>query len=383
MRETPLDPHGPTAHRFPLVARPRPACLPLPERVAGLTDLARAAANNADPGKASAVFNLAALLASDIGLPDLARQLCHQHATAYLHACPLPAKTAIHALEPVVNLARLQIREGHGAEAHQLLLTVYDAVSTGTTAHIDDDITIPANLTTTTSDRAEVRAWLWTVVLADGARALTTTGRWTDALTHIQTHHGIGTRMLDGRQIAIIAALTSNDPATAEQLLADTIPAEPWETAVTACLTALCRAIHQPITDRYVAELAGQAEAFLEKPTQPGMDVFHVRLALAILDAINAPTPTARKLANSVHRSVTTSRDGYAARECLAHNVFTTIATSSDHHALRTIVDECALGANTIPTELNAALLDALSLSLTVIQNKPTVLRRRHVHGRR
>lgn len=105
-----MDPHGPIAQRFPLVARFRPACLPLPERVGRLVDLAQTAVKKGDQGLASAVYNQAALIASDLGLPGLARQMCHQHAAAYLDACPLPGMSAIRGLEPVVNLARLQIR---------------------------------------------------------------------------------------------------------------------------------------------------------------------------------------------------------------------------------------------------------------------------------
>lgn len=102
-----MDPHGPTAQRFPLIARFRPACLPLTARVRALTALANAADRQDDQGLASAAFNQSALVASDVGLPEWARALCHQHADAYLQACPLPGMAAIRALEPVVNLARL------------------------------------------------------------------------------------------------------------------------------------------------------------------------------------------------------------------------------------------------------------------------------------
>jgi hypothetical protein len=112
----PMDPHGPIAQRFPLVARFRPPCLPLPERVRGLVELADTAVKKSDQGLASAAYNQAALIASDLGLPDLAREMCHQHAAAYLHACPLSGMSAIRGLEPVVNLARLQIRASHTDE---------------------------------------------------------------------------------------------------------------------------------------------------------------------------------------------------------------------------------------------------------------------------
>jgi hypothetical protein len=64
-----------------------------------------------------------------------------------------------------------------------------------------DGITVPTDLTATQADRDEVRQWLWRVILADGARALITAGHWKEALAHVQRHHGVGERMLDGRQV--------------------------------------------------------------------------------------------------------------------------------------------------------------------------------------
>lgn len=167
-----MDPHGPITQRFPLISRFRPACLPLPQRVHALAELSDTAAATADQIKASAVYNQAALIASDIGLPHLARQWCHQHAAAYLHAAPLSGRSAIRALEPVVNLARLQIRAGNTDDGRHRLLTLFNAIRDGTHAEFDG-ILIPADLTTGT-DRREVRAWLWRVILADGTRTLTT-----------------------------------------------------------------------------------------------------------------------------------------------------------------------------------------------------------------
>ncbi len=55
------------ARRFPLVPRPRPACLPLAERVQEIHDLARRANQNGDLGTGAAALNRAALIASDCG----------------------------------------------------------------------------------------------------------------------------------------------------------------------------------------------------------------------------------------------------------------------------------------------------------------------------
>ena len=45
-----------------------------------------------------------------------------------------------------------------------------------------------------------------------------------------QQHHGIGQRLLDGRQIAILAHAASGRHHEAEQLLKTTTATEPWET---------------------------------------------------------------------------------------------------------------------------------------------------------
>jgi hypothetical protein len=360
-----MDPHGPTAQRFPLVARFRPPCLPLPERVRGLVELADTAVNKSDQGLASAVYNQAALIASDLSLPDLAREMCHQHAAAYLHACPLSGMSAIRGLEPVVNLARLQIRAGHADEGRQRLLDLHTAVETGTAAQFED-VAVPADLTATDKDHHEVRAWLWRVLLADGTRTLTTTGRWAEAKAHIEAHRGVGKRMLDGRQVAVLAALAAGDTAWASVLLDDTTPGEPWEQAVTACLTVLCRRDAGQPVDGHLADLV---TAYSGRETEPGMTVFDIRLGLTILDSIgSAEAPAAHRIVEDLHRRTMDAQDGYAARENLAHTLFTAIATDRQTQDCRILVRACALGAEAIPNELQGELAAALRASDSVIR---------------
>lgn len=361
-----MDPHGAIAQRFPLVARARPACLPLPERVHALAGLADTAARQADPGIASTVYNQAALIASDLNMPELARELCHQHADAYLNACPLPGKSAIRGLEPVVNLARLHIRAGKTDEGRQLLLTLYTAVSTGMPVQLDD-VAVPAHLTGTPEDRQEARAWLWRVLLADGTRALAVEGRWSEALTHITEHRGVGKRMLDGRQVAVLAALVTGASARAEALLEDTATGEPWEQAVTACLTALCR---QPAADR---PTRGLADIYAGLEPERGTAVFNARLGLSILDIIGSgQEPIARRVIDVLHRRATTLNDGYAARENLTHPLFTTLATNRQQEDCRDVVDVCALGAGHLPDELHNQLVEALRTSHRTIRECTT-----------
>ncbi|MGW0702999.1 hypothetical protein ACWD0A_27535 [Streptomyces sp. NPDC002867] len=347
------------AQRFPLVARPRPACLPLPQRVHALTELADTAARLGDPSVASTVYNQAALIASDVGTPDIARTMCHEHAAAYLHAAPLSGKAAIRALEPVVNLARLHIRAGRADDAFQYLETLFDAVTTGSDVQVED-IAIPADLVAA-DDRQEVRAWLWSVILTDGTRALTAAGRWTEALAHVEAHRGIGQRMLDGRQVAVLAALAAGDPDRGATLLGDTVPGEPREQAVTACLTALCRrAAGQPV-DR---NAHGLADIYAELEPEPGMAVFYARLGLTILDvADSSEEPSARRVVNELHRRATKLNDGYAARESLTHSLFTALASDGQQKNCQDIVDACSLGTGKLPDELRDQLFAALRSS--------------------
>ncbi|MCQ4084382.1 hypothetical protein NGB36_28325 [Streptomyces sp. RB6PN25] len=360
-----MDPHGLIAQRFPLVARFRPACLPLPERVGALVDLADTATRKADQGLASAVFNQAALIASDVGVPDLAREMCHQHAAAYLHACPLPGMSVIRALEPVVNLARLQIRAGRADDGRQRLLALYEAVDQGTAAQFED-VTVPADLTASPEDRHEVRAWLWRVLLADGTRTFTIAGRWNEALAHIEAHRGVGKRMLDGRQVAVLSTLTTGDTAGAAALLADTAPGDPWEQAVTACLTALCRRDAGQLTDAHVNDLVN---TFHEWKAERGMTVFDIRLGLTTLDVIGiADNPAAHRIVEDLVRRTTEARDGYVAREILAHPLCSALITGQQTHDCSDLIRTCALGSRSLPPRLQNDLTIALRTSDKVVR---------------
>ncbi|WP_329343857.1 hypothetical protein OG866_00165 [Streptomyces sp. NBC_00663] len=364
-----MQPNGPIAKRFPLIARFRPACLPLPDRVRSLTEIAEKAAAGNDPGLASTVFNQAALLASDLGLPDLARSMCQRHAAAYMRACPLPATSAIRGLEPLVNLARLQLRAGRTDDGRQRLLDLYEAVGTATAVSFEG-ITVPADLTAAVDDRREVRAWLWRVLLADGTRALTSTGRWADALAHTEQHRGVGTRMLDGRQVAVITALTTGQTNCARELLTATAPGEPWEQAVTACLTELCRRdARQPVSD----SLAALTDSYLKSEGQPGTTVFNVRLGLTVLDTVGSPEhPQAQLLVDDLVRRTTQARDGYAAREVLGDPLFDVLGQAPQRQQCEDLLRSCALDSGVLPDVLHHDLATVLDTGEMVLSRSLT-----------
>lgn len=348
-----IDPTGPVARRFPLVARPRPACRPLTQRVA---DLHRRAATADDPAAASSVFNLAALLASDCGLPGLARAWCLRLASLTLTDHPRTAHDAICGLEPIINLARLHTRAGDGQAAWTLLETLHNAISTRQPISIDSvDIPTPA-LTADPDIHRNLRQWSWAALLANGARALALAGHWDEARQRLETHHGIGNRMLDGRQIAVIATAVSGRHADTQKFLDNTKPGEPWENAVTSCLRQLTD--NAPSGDQAVTAYQDQDVGIAEHA------VFRTRLGLCLIDSTATPTSN-RCVTSSVVRTAMT--DGYAAREVLNHPHCRAEATAEQIRYLAELVAACGLDAGDIPKQLRAGLEDTLDAATAVI----------------
>lgn len=357
-----MDPTGQFARRFPLVARTRLACIPLPRRMTELCDRAREAERTSDLTEASAVHNQAALIASDCGLPDLARQWCHQQVNIYLRAHPLGAQVARLALEPMTNLARLYIREGQGERAYTLMDALFTAVSSRNDATIDG-VEIPADLTDSAETHQQIRSWLWAVLLATGGRALAVDGRWADARARLSEYKGIGRRMLDGRQVAVITEVVTGDTASALALLDDTAPGEPWENAVTACLTIQCHG------GSGIADLATLLDRYhcLDTST-PGLTVFRTRLGLSFVDAIGTvDDPPARRIAAGLIDLATATRDGYTARDVLAHNGCRELLTDNQTRELTGLVDACALGRGAVPAALLTDLTTALATAEEVM----------------
>ncbi|ROO52900.1 hypothetical protein EDC02_7851 [Micromonospora sp. Llam0] len=352
---------GQQARRFPLVARPRPTCTPLAERVTDLQRRAVTAACNRDTAAATSVFNLAALLASDCGLPDLARQWSARLARVSLARPPRDVRSATHSLEPLINLARLRTRAGDGAGAWMTLERLYLAVTTRTDINIDG-VTVPASrLLPDRTEHRDLRRWLWAVLLSSGAHALAAAGRWDDAHRRLEHHRGIGRRMLDGRQIAVIANAAAGRHNQALSLLHDTEPGETWEQAVTACLTLLCRQ-NPTHTDRSRAVHAFQTLS----TTAAGLAVFRTRLGLCLTDALGAAhQPVTRSIIIDIYRHA--AHDGYAARDLLTHPVASEVLTEQQMRQLSNRVDACGLDAAELPDSTLAQLTQALDIAESVL----------------
>jgi hypothetical protein len=354
------------AQRFPLVARARPACPPLDERVREVCELARSATAKTGADRlplAATAHNKAALIASDCGLPDLARSLCWQQFNVYLRARPLGTQAAQYALEPIVNLARLLIRGGDGEGAYHLLDTLYQAVRSRTDAVIDGRQVSFQDLTDSNEDHRTLCRWLWTVLLADGTRALAGADRWDHALAHAKQRGGVGQRLLDGRQVTILARCLAGDPASALALLEESAISEPWEQPVAACLTVLCLKSSARPADSAIATMV---EHYLGLEPTPEFLVFRARLGLTVIDlAGNVDQPNAARAATRLMSEAVAAGDGYVARDVLAHDGCRARLADTQELALSAAMQSSGLGHGAMPAYLMADLLAAVKMSET------------------
>ena len=332
------------AARIPLVCSHRPPGAPLGERVAYLTaqaDQPGGASHRDNVARAAGVLNFAALIASDTGIPDLAAALCWRQHEIFTDAGPLTPDIAVIALMPLVNIARQQARQGDGSTAFSTLNSLYRAARQRGTATIGGHRVNLAPLTCGPAHRETCRE-LWAVLLTDGARALAREGRWTDAAETMAAHHGIGTRLLDGRQIKIMALLEQGHYREAAAMIDATVPAEPWEAAVTAILRAYCQQQATPATPaepsdaiEKTIELLGQGE--------PKTAAFRSRAGLAALDlAAGQPETSTARLHDAIARLAAT--DAYAARNALGHPIMRARMTCHQEQQLTSVITAAGFG---------------------------------------
>ncbi|MFY7069434.1 hypothetical protein ACOQFV_26550 [Nocardiopsis changdeensis] len=294
-------------------------------------------------------MNKAALVASDTGQPDLAEALCWQQYDVFASAGPLTAKTALLALQPLVNLGRLAIRTGHPTAAHTVFESLLTATTPGQPAQVQGRTCPVADLVTSPSERTELRRFLWAVMLADGTRALCVADRWQDAVEHLHRYNGIGTRLLDGRQVAVLAALHRQDPDAARILLEGTVCNEPWEQAVAACLTAASARVagHDPAD-----AVTAMARHLIELPPTPGGAVFAARAGVLACEL----APGHRALVSHVIDTVMGSNDANAATAVLGSPVVGEELSLRQRQTLRERVRQAELVRADQPASLTEEL---------------------------
>jgi hypothetical protein len=342
---------------FPLVPRAKPRCEPLTGRIARVRDLVEQARQDTSDSLSCAAqaHSLAALILSDCAMPTQARELCRRQARLFADAGPFDLPTAKLALQPIINLGRLLTRDGNGSAAHQHFQTLFQAAQAGTDTEIGG---LPArfgSLTRHAEEQREIIRWLWTILLSDGTRALTSAGRWSDAATQAQQHNGVGQRLIDGRQILVLAHCANRDYTAASRIIKSSAAPTAWEQAVAACLDGMCRTwSSQPDEDGPAPTISGYLTATpADEPV-----LFRVRLGLsAACTCSQIRTTQQTKIARIIVREALDSADAYPAHELITHPAGLT--RIPPHHAqeLRDVVQKAGLGAETLPSRIIANLM--------------------------
>lgn len=355
---------GAIARRFPLVSRSRPSCLALEARVAELLEIARESGGGDDHRRltrAAEVCNKAALVASDCGLADLARSLCWRQYDVFDQARPLPAQVAKLALQPVLNIPRQLIREGDGDGAYQILEQLYRAARAQTVTEIAGRRISLREVTYTPEDHKTVCTLLWAALLADGARALALAGRWQEAADHAARHRGVGARMLDGRQVSILALVDRGHIDQAIAMVDNTMTPEPWEQAVASLLRVYCQRVSGTIIKKDATAMLSQAFKLVDQ-ADPSTAVFRTRVGTTVLDLANGcdfdQLPGLR--ATIIAAAAT---DAYAGREILTHQLLRHTMTTDEKESLTALVQSSGLGCAAIPPELLDDLMHSFVLA--------------------
>jgi hypothetical protein len=344
---------------FPLVPRPRPPGQPLQARVAELAALAA----NAEQGtcqeratRAAGVLNNAALIASDCCVPALARELCRRQYELLAQLAPLPGWAVRLALQPVLNIPRQLIRDGHGDDASAVLKAIHSAAFSRAAAVIDGMRVDFGALSSTADGYKEACTLAWTAVLADGTRALAQAGRWKEAAECAAAYRGTGARLLDGRQAAILALLTDGRPSEAARMVEQSAVAEAWECAVQALLAVLCQraAGQDPVPGN--ATMLGAAWTLVQVQ-DPATVVTRTRIGLTAL-ALAGHSDTTRESAVRAALITAGNADAYAARDLLATQPNWS-PTTAQRSRLQAIVRASGIDAGTIPGHVRDQLTNA------------------------
>ncbi|WP_447006665.1 hypothetical protein ACRAKI_09390 [Saccharothrix isguenensis] len=357
------------ARRFPLLGRPRPACPSLVRRVQEVADIAHKAGQAGTDGLAEGAhaLNKAALIASDCGVPSLARDLCWQHIDLYRVAAdrPLTVLQARYMLEPVLNLARLQIRASDGEQALHLLTAMHRAVMSKADLDVDGQTLPLTDLTGTRQEHHKLREWVWLHLVGDGIRALTLAGRWDDAVAHAQAHRGVGLHLMEGRQATIVAHCLDGAGAAAIAALAESTPVQPWELQVASCLKVMCAHAADVSARRDVYAMIGY---FVGHEPMPGYAAFRAQLGLTVTTLAAATDPEAAdSVLAQVADEVIKASDGYAARDVLRHRDTQANLPNEQREALSDLLVSSGLGSGTLLEHLLKSLLDSAQAAARVV----------------
>ena len=335
------------AGRFPLMCRPRPLGLPLTERIAAMVASAvdSPGANHHDMvARASGVINIAALIASDVGIRDLAWDMCWCHFNVFAGAEQLAPATAVMALQPLINIPRILIRDGNGQDAYDALSAMYQAAQRKGKADVCGRTVDLSAIIRDEEGHRSVCEELWADMLNDGTRALAQAGRWSQAAESVATHRGVGDRLWDGRQVTILALLDRGRVDEAVAMTEASHIGDSAERAVGALLLTFC-ALEGSGDATGLAVALGEAQALIEL-NEPPTVYFRTQAALtalALADTAGEASEPVVRLQEAVTTAART--DTYAARSVLA-------TQKRQNEVLRRTVDSGGLGHGHMPQDL-------------------------------
>lgn len=370
------------ATRFPLVSRAKPVCRPMAARIAELGDAAVRAEQAQAPIQqrlvaASEVYNKSALIASDCHLPELARDMCWQQWDAFATAVGGHGQSAELlklSLQPLLNLARQLIRDRQGQEAYEILMQLFVSANNKLPTKLNGRY-IPLDMANATDqERLAIRRHLWAALLADGSRALISEHRWSEALELAQKFHGVGHRLLDGRQVLIITTLLDSGPEHALELLDATQTTTPWESAVATTLRAF--ALDQVgMSDSAVADLLVEKCLRTIATADPSTGSFAARLAATAADLLaDTHPPQSAAVASALSRFACASVDAYVAREALTSSAVLRTLTPNVRESLTTLTKASCLGTGAIPKRENEELHHHVQRAAIVINHLTSAL---------
>lgn len=366
---------SPLAHRvvsyFPLVCRPRLTCPDLETRIAEVQRYAKFCENPAEPAeqrhRACVVWNLAALIAADCGMPDLAASLCERQFRIFHSMWPVTGRAAIASLQPLVNLTRLTHRAGDPHGAYKALHAMNRAVHHGGNALVHGTAIPFDRFVATHADRQDAAEWLRAIMLEDGTRLLATTSQWTKAAAHAALYDTAGERLHEARQTQVIGSLHNGHTDSAFATLEASVITEPWERAVSACLRSYIDLRTKQLTPEGMSQALAMVRYAQQSPDHD-MAHFRLRLGLTAVDLAAEMFPgQAKALCSELIRNATDSEDAFAAKEVLRHSTARGQIAPAVREVLNTLIRRAGLGRGSIPPPLLAALLAAVDCAENVL----------------
>lgn len=357
--------------RFPLVFQGRRRCADLDTRVREVRTFADSCHTPSVPedriDRACSAWNLAALLAADCGMADLAAELCQHQFQLFQAAWPVSGRTAIASLQPLVNLARLTNRTGDHERAYRELDAINQAVRHGGDAVIHDRTVSFDGFTTAENNWSIVDKWLRSLLREEGTRALAAAGHWDKAAAHAAHYDDAAEQLREARQTSIIAHVLNGHTSTALTLIDTSVLRHPWEHAVAACLRSYTDIKAQrPDTGNLAAMLTAVQHA--RQHSDRATTLFRIRLGLTAIDlSAGRLAREADLVCAELIDEAQRSTDAFAAREILDHPPCRIHLPPAQAAGLTALVDRAQLSAGALPQSVLSHLMTSVHIASTVL----------------